>query len=134
MTATIHVVVIALVRSNGEILLVMKRDDGQWGPPLGWMRPGESIKETAKRKVSEESGVLVSTERILAMRSILPGEDREVGELQVLIECHPLAGAPRPGVCELEAAYKPVGNLPPLRNELAEWIMEALADPGHLLG
>ena len=131
---TVHVVVIAAVMdAKSGLLLVQKRDDGRWGCPQGWMRPGESIKETAKRKVSEETGVLVSVESLLATRSQLVSDDPPTGNLEVLVKCRPLAGAPRPGICEIEAAYHAVDHLPDLRDGMKDWLVSALnGDAGPL--
>lgn len=132
--ATVHVVVVAaVVDTTRGLLLVRKRDDGVAGCPQGWMRPGESIKETAKRKVSEESGVLCSVEAVLAMRTRLRSDSPPEGDLQILVKCHPLAGAPRPGIFELDAGYVPIAELPELRDDMGEWILRSLDGAGEIL-
>ena len=129
-----HVVVVAAVIDPARgLLLVRKRDDGVWYCPQGWLRPGEDLRDTAKRKVSEETGVLVSVEKVLAMRSRMLHDSPPEGELMVLVRCHALAGTPRPGICELDAAYTPMEALPEMAPHQAEWILEALAGNGRLL-
>ncbi|MFN7972058.1 MAG: NUDIX domain-containing protein [Acidobacteriota bacterium] len=128
---TVHVVVIAVVTDPRGMLLVRTRDDGQWMCPQGWLRPDESVKDTAKRKVSEETGVLVSVERMLGMKSRLASP--AVGELWILLKCHPLAGTPRPGIMELDAVFTPLDALPELKDGQRDWIQEALAASELLL-
>lgn len=44
---------------QGRILLQKRSDYGNWGLPGGGMEPGESIEETMKREVFEETGLEV---------------------------------------------------------------------------
>ncbi|SRR5581483_3166068 len=46
-----------------EVIIVGRRDPGIWGLPKGTPNPGESMEETAKREVREETGVEVEIER-----------------------------------------------------------------------
>jgi 8-oxo-dGTP pyrophosphatase MutT (NUDIX family) len=42
---------------KGRLLLQRRADDGRWGLPGGSMEPGESIEETVRREVLEETGL-----------------------------------------------------------------------------
>jgi 8-oxo-dGTP diphosphatase len=53
------------VRPDGRFLLVL-RPSGTWDPPAGRIAPGESFEEGAVREVYEETGLLVSPQRIAA--------------------------------------------------------------------
>ena len=60
-------VVIILNRAN-EVLL-QKRYDGGWGLPGGLMEMGESLEDTAKREVLEETGLVVTDLQLLGVFS-----------------------------------------------------------------
>ena len=133
--ATVHVVVVAAVTdSQRGLLLVRKRDDGLWGCPKGWLQPGETLRDAVKRKVSEETGVLVSTEKILSISSHLTSESpTPEGDLRIIVLCHPLAGQPRPGENELEVTFHSLDGLPELRDDQGEWIPAAVGGQAELL-
>lgn len=48
---------VVLRRPDGSILLGRRADDGLWGLPGGIMEPGEDLEATARRELSEETGV-----------------------------------------------------------------------------
>jgi 8-oxo-dGTP diphosphatase len=53
------------IREDGCMLL-LQRPTGTWEPPAGRLQPGESFEEGAVRELYEETGVLVSPQRIIA--------------------------------------------------------------------
>lgn len=53
------------VREDGRVLL-LQRPTGTWDPPAGRLFPGETFEQGAIREVYEETGLLVSPQRILA--------------------------------------------------------------------
>lgn len=53
------------VREDGRMLL-LQRPTGTWEPPAGRLQPGESFEEGAVRELYEETGILVSPQRIIA--------------------------------------------------------------------
>jgi 8-oxo-dGTP diphosphatase len=53
------------VREDGRCLLVL-RPSGTWDPPAGRLAPGESFEAGAVREVYEETGLLVTPQRIIA--------------------------------------------------------------------
>ena len=53
------------VREDGRMLLLL-RPTGTWEPPAGRLQPGESFEEGAIRELYEETGMLVSPQRIIA--------------------------------------------------------------------
>jgi len=62
----------AVVRdSEGRILFVRRRDNGQWGMPGGSQELGESILDCLKREVEEECGIAVLSATPIAIYSSL---------------------------------------------------------------
>lgn len=49
----------AVVREDGKVLAIKRRDNGHWEPPGGVVEPGETIAEALRREVEEETGFLV---------------------------------------------------------------------------
>lgn len=48
---------VIVLDSQGRVLLLQRADTGGWGLPGGFMEPGESLEETARREVREEVGL-----------------------------------------------------------------------------
>jgi 8-oxo-dGTP pyrophosphatase MutT (NUDIX family) len=53
----------------GRILLERRRDNGKWGIPGGGMHIGETLAECVAREVREETGFLVTVDRIVGVYS-----------------------------------------------------------------
>jgi 8-oxo-dGTP diphosphatase len=53
------------IREDGRMLL-LQRPTGTWEPPAGRLQPGESFEDGALRELYEETGILVSPQRIIA--------------------------------------------------------------------
>jgi len=60
--------VVIILNSANEVLL-QKRYDGGWGLPGGLMEMGESLEDTAKREVLEETGLVVTDLQLLGVFS-----------------------------------------------------------------
>lgn len=56
---------VIVVDSSGRVLLLERADTGGWGLPGGFMDPGESLEETARREVMEEVGLEVSELKLM---------------------------------------------------------------------
>jgi ADP-ribose pyrophosphatase YjhB (NUDIX family) len=57
-------VAVVIVNSQQEILLQMRQDTRSWGFPGGFMELGESLEETAKREIKEETGLTIENLRL----------------------------------------------------------------------
>src|SRR3954466_11837664 len=57
--------VTSIVVRGDEVLLVKRRDNGQWAPITGIVDPGEHPAETAIREVREETGVEAELETLV---------------------------------------------------------------------
>lgn len=53
-----------VVRDDGRILAIQRRDNRQWEPPGGVLELGETFEEGVRREVLEETGVEVQIERL----------------------------------------------------------------------
>ncbi|PFA69133.1 DNA mismatch repair protein MutT [Bacillus sp. AFS015802] len=63
--------VVIILNGNNELLL-QHRTDGGWGLPGGLMELGESLEETARREVKEETGFDIGE---LTLVNIFSGQD-----------------------------------------------------------
>lgn len=54
---------------GGRLLLQRRSDGGQWGLPGGSVEIGESVTDALRREVREETGLLVSTRRLIGVYS-----------------------------------------------------------------
>ncbi len=63
--------VVIILNGQNELLL-QHRTDGGWGLPGGLMELGESLEETARREVKEETGLIIGE---LELLGVFSGED-----------------------------------------------------------
>ena len=60
----------AIIRDkNGRVLFQKRSDYGNWGLPGGAMEPGESVEDTMKREVYEETGLEVFSHELYKVYS-----------------------------------------------------------------
>jgi 8-oxo-dGTP diphosphatase len=94
MTATSgHSVSVAgvVVRDDGRVLAVQRRDNAQWEPPGGVLELDETFEEGVRREVVEETGIHVEVERLTGVYKNLP---RQV--VALVFRCRPVSGTARP--------------------------------------
>ncbi|MBM7840027.1 8-oxo-dGTP pyrophosphatase MutT (NUDIX family) [Alkalihalobacillus xiaoxiensis] len=60
---------VVLILNEKHELLLQHRTDGGWGLPGGLMELGESMEETARREVEEETGLLINDLKLLGLFS-----------------------------------------------------------------
>lgn len=60
---------VLLIDEKKRVLLQQRTDNGLWGLPGGLMEPGETIEETARREVYEETGLAVTDLRLYGIYS-----------------------------------------------------------------
>jgi 8-oxo-dGTP diphosphatase len=90
MTETaLHSVSVSAVITNdaGQVLMVQRRDNGNWEPPGGVLEPHESILDALRREVREETGLDIEPERLTGVYKNLP---RAV--VALVFGAHPVAG------------------------------------------
>lgn len=71
---------------DGRIVLIRRRDTGQWGLPGGIVNWGEDIPTTVERELEEETGLnLVKIHRLVGVYSA-PDRDPRLHSISVLVE------------------------------------------------
>ncbi|ACB53972.1 NUDIX hydrolase [Crocosphaera subtropica ATCC 51142] len=74
------------VLPDGSIVLIQRKDTGQWGLPGGIVDWGEDIITTAKRELKEETGLeLLKVRRLVGVYSSIDRDPR-MHSISVLIE------------------------------------------------
>lgn len=58
-----------LFNEQGQVLLTRRKDNGQWCLPGGRVEAGESVAEACEREFWEETGLLVSVQRLVGVYS-----------------------------------------------------------------
>ena len=92
----------------GEVLLIRDEDRTGWGDPGGKHEPGESLPETARRELCEETGIDAELTGIVEAR-VVDHTDAEtparppIRRLIVVFEAAYRTGTPRPREGEIEA-------------------------------
>lgn len=89
MAAHVKIRAIALVLHEGSVLLVAARKLADaWVLPGGTLEPGEKLTAAVEREVLEETGIYVTTQRLVAYREVW-WADRDMTELYFLAELSP---------------------------------------------
>ncbi|MDJ0662883.1 MAG: NUDIX hydrolase [Crocosphaera sp.] len=74
------------VLPDGRIVLIQRKDTGQWGLPGGIVDWGEDILTTAKRELKEETGLnLLKVRRLVGVYSSVDRDPR-IHSISILIE------------------------------------------------
>ena len=71
---------------DGRIVLIRRRDTGQWGLPGGLIDWGEDIASAAKREIAEETGLqLLQIRRLVGVYSSMERDPR-IHSISVVVE------------------------------------------------
>ena len=122
-----HSVAVAAVvlDRHGQVLLVRRRDHGNWEPPGGALKVGESIEEALLREVEEETSLRISIERLTGVY-----ENPVHGVLSLVFRCTPRSGHAEPGEETAEVAWVETASAGQrLSPGYAQWIIDSL-EPG----
>lgn len=79
-------VTIIPILPDGRIVLIQRRDTGQWGLPGGLVDYGEDIPTTVQRELTEETGLTVlAIKRLVGVYSD-PDRDPRIHSISILVE------------------------------------------------
>ncbi len=81
----------AVVRSDGRVLAIQRRDNAHWEPPGGVLELDETIEDGLRREVREETGIEVEIERLTGIY-----KNMERGIVALVFRCRPADGDPAP--------------------------------------
>jgi 8-oxo-dGTP pyrophosphatase MutT (NUDIX family) len=124
----------AVVLDGERILLIRRSDTGEWAPITGIIDPAEEPAVAAVREAAEEAGVEIVAERLTSTwvtePVLYPNGDR-AQYLDLTFRCRYVGGDPRPVDGEaLEVAWFALDDLPPMRDDFAARIRNALEPDG----
>ncbi|MCU1529431.1 MAG: hydrolase [Frondihabitans sp.] len=77
-----------VIRDDGRILAIQRRDNQHWEPPGGVLELDETFEAGVRREVREETGVEVEVERLSGVYKNLPR-----GIVAMVFRCHPRSEA-----------------------------------------
>ena len=80
----------AVVRDDGRILAIQRRDNGHWEPPGGVLELEESVEDGLRREVREETGLDVTPEALTGVYKNMPR-----GIVALVFRCRQAAGTPQ---------------------------------------
>lgn len=89
----------------GRILVIKRRDNGQWQAPGGVLELSESLEAGVLREVLEETGVSVRVDRLTGVY-----KNVKLGVVALVYRCSFLGGAPSPGDESSEVAWMSLAN------------------------
>ncbi len=103
--------------TENRLLLQRRTDNGTWGLPGGFMDFNESVQETARREVLEETGLILKE---MSLFGIYSGPDKEktfgngdqVSPVQVLFRCEDFEGELRGSEESLGTSFFSLNELP----------------------
>ena len=121
----------AVVCRGEEVLLVRRSDNGEWTPITGIPDPGEEPAPAVAREALEETGVVVSVDR-LASTSVHPGIVHANGDrasyLDLTFACTYVSGEAHVADDEsVDVQWFPVDALPEMAPPMLQRIADALS-------
>lgn len=124
----------AIVFNQRDDILLIKRPSGAWWYPTGFCDVGESPAENAAREVREETGLIVTPQRLIGIIDSLKVGSAMRHIYSMLFYCRLDGGAITPHQLEtLDVGFFPLDRLPePLHGRDRKWI--ALAREFHFEG
>lgn len=81
----------AVIREDGRMLVIKRRDNGNWEPPGGVLELDETPQEGVVREVLEETGVHVEVEQLTGVY-----KNMTRGVVALVFRCKPSGGEERP--------------------------------------
>ena len=81
----------AVIREDGRMLVIKRRDNGNWEPPGGVLELDETPEEGVVREVLEETGIHVEVEQLTGVY-----KNMARGIVALVFRCKPSGGEERP--------------------------------------
>ncbi|MEU2971882.1 NUDIX hydrolase [Nocardiopsis alba] len=81
----------AVIREDGRMLVIKRRDNGNWEPPGGVLELDETPEEGVVREVLEETGIHVEVEQLTGVY-----KNMSRGIVALVFRCKPSGGEERP--------------------------------------
>jgi 8-oxo-dGTP diphosphatase len=123
-SAQFRVAVSALIFDGERILLAQRRDIDWWNLPGGGMEAGETVEEAVCREVEEETGLLVSIERLVGVYS-KPQKQEVVLTFRCRIEGGELTATEESRECRFfVSSVLPPNTLPKHRQRIADALLD----------
>jgi 8-oxo-dGTP pyrophosphatase MutT (NUDIX family) len=122
--------VTAVVSRGEDVLLVRRADSGEWTPITGIPDPGEEPAAAAAREALEETGVVITVDR-LASTSVFPGVVHANGDrasyLDLTFACSYVSGEARVADDEsVDVRWFPRDAMPEMSDVMRQRISDAL--------
>ncbi|MGW4412465.1 NUDIX hydrolase [Nonomuraea sp. NPDC004702] len=90
----------AVVRADGRLLCIRRRDNGAWQPPGGVLELEETLHDGVRREVAEESGLLVEPNALTGVY-----KNMMAGVVALVFRCHVVGGYAHPTAEATEVAW-----------------------------
>lgn len=103
---------VALFDDDGDLLLMKRTDSGEWNIPGGFVDAHESPAETAIREAREETGLTVTTERLVGVYRREPYEYRAHAVVGVVYLGSVVSGARRLSEEGTDLRYWSIDDVP----------------------
>lgn len=103
--STVHSVSVAgvTVDDGGRVLLVKRRDNGEWQAPGGVLELDETFERGVVREVLEETGVTVRVEALTGVY-----KNMKIGVVALVYRCRPVGGEATPSEESSDVAWLPL--------------------------
>jgi ADP-ribose pyrophosphatase YjhB (NUDIX family) len=124
--------VTAVIRRDDRILMVERADNGAWTPVTGIVDPGEEPAVAAAREALEETGVVISVDRLAStsvMSEVVYDNGDRASYLDLTFACTWVSGEAFVADDEsTDVRWWPVDDLPPMSDSMAQRVADALSD------
>lgn len=76
-----------IIDGEGRILVVKRRDNGEWQPPGGVLELDETIEEGLRREIQEETGIEIHIDHLTGVY-----KNMRLGVIALVFRCGPSGG------------------------------------------
>lgn len=116
----------AVIRDDGTVLAIRRRDNGKWVQPGGVVELGEDPRDTVRREVFEETGVEVEPVELTGVY-----KNMVRGVVSLVFRCRHVAGEPHPTDEAAEVAWLSSHEVAVLMDSaFAVRLLDAMSDGG----